>query len=128
MARRPLSDFRREPATQIVSLGCRCATTFNLRRYYSFSSAYPFDWWITPERGVLGLLDRPDVDWLYDPRELELAADHRSVQHRALGVMLHHEFPRHGASRPRESAPPFCWIGSSVSTSTKTVSCLSART
>jgi hypothetical protein len=68
-----------------------------LRRYYSFTSAYPFDWWITPERGVLGLLDRPDVDWLYDPRELELAADRRSVQHRTLGVMLHHEFPRHGA-------------------------------
>jgi hypothetical protein len=67
-----LGELAREPVTHVVSLGANCAVAFNLRRYWNFGGAFPFGWWITSAEGVVGLLDRPDPDWLYDLQELEL--------------------------------------------------------
>jgi hypothetical protein len=90
----PLPDFRTTPATHIVSLGRRCAVAYNLRRFYNFQSAFPFDWWISPLGGVLRFLHHPDVDSLYDPEQLELSHNGSTVRHRTLQIQLHHEFPR----------------------------------
>lgn len=90
----PLTEFRRASATQIISLGPRCSTSYNLRRYYNFNSAFPFDWWVTPEPALIGILGRFDADYLYDPAQLERIASPNSVRHRDLGFLLHHEFPR----------------------------------
>ncbi|HEY5237717.1 MAG TPA: DUF1796 family putative cysteine peptidase [Rhizomicrobium sp.] len=89
-----LEDFRTAPATHIVSLGRRCAVAYNLRRFYNFQSAFPFDWWISPLGGVVQFLERPDVDCLYDPEELELSHNGSTVRHRTFQIQLHHEFPK----------------------------------
>jgi hypothetical protein len=95
----PLMDLgalTRETVTHVVSLGAKCAVAFNIRRHWNFGGAFPFDWWITPVEGVVGLLNRPDPAWLYDPDELEPVRNGGdwSVQHRSLGILRHHEFPR----------------------------------
>ena len=81
-------------ATRIISLGGRCAVAHNLRRFFDFGEAFPFDWWITPFDGLIKFLANPDPDWLYDPAELDLTANKGSVRHSDLGIRLHHEFPR----------------------------------
>jgi hypothetical protein len=90
-----LDEFRQKPATQIVSLGPRCATSYNLRRYFNFSSAFPFDWWISPEVGVADVLRNLDVEKIYDPDRIEITPAGQSVRHKDFGILLHHEFPRH---------------------------------
>ena len=81
-------------ATRIISLGGRCAVAHNLRRFFDFGEAFPFDWWITPFDGLIKFLAHPDPDWLYDPAKLDLTANNGSVRHTDLGIRLHHEFPR----------------------------------
>src|SRR5437868_103724 len=76
------------------SLGGRCAVAHNLRRFFDFGEAFPFDWWITPFDGLIKFLAHPDPDWLYDPAKLDLTANKGSVRHSDLGIRLHHEFPR----------------------------------
>ncbi len=93
-------------ATRIISLGGHCPVAHNLRRFFDFGEAFPFDWWITPFEGLLKFLTRPDVDWLYDPEKLELTPDNASVRHRELGILLHHEFPRE-PSKPHPVKPGF---------------------
>jgi hypothetical protein len=90
----PLQDFKTAPATHFVSLGARCAVAYNLRRFYNFRSAFPFDWWITSTAGVAKFLRRMDIEYLYAPDQLELTPDARTVRHRGLNFQLHHEFPR----------------------------------
>jgi hypothetical protein len=90
----PISELCGQTVTHIVSLGPRCATTFNLRRHYNFASAYPFDWWITPPRGIVEVLEKMDADWIYDPKNLCLTDLNSSVVHSPTGILLHHEFPR----------------------------------
>lgn len=96
-----LPDFRREPATHIVGLGVRCEVAYNLRRFFDFSTAYPFDWWITPTTALLAFLAKPDAGDLYDPAKLELSARANSVRH-VSGILLFHEFKRDNdvASKP----------------------------
>lgn len=96
-----LPEFRQRPATHIVSLGPRCATAYNLRRYFGFGDAFPFDWWITPHDGLVGFLGDPDLDTLYDPQRLEAAQERATVRHAELGILLHHEFPRDAAAPGR---------------------------
>lgn len=88
-----LLDFRREPATHIVGLGMRCEVAYNLRRAFDFSTAYPFDWWITPTKALLIFLANPDAADLYEPAKLELSARANSVRHTS-GILLYHEFQR----------------------------------
>ncbi|WP_198372072.1 class I SAM-dependent methyltransferase [Roseomonas rosulenta] len=67
---------------------------YNLRRHLNFSTAYPFDWWITPTRGLIALLEAFDVERLYDTRLLARDWQDTSVRSIDYGVWLHHEFPR----------------------------------
>lgn len=101
----PLDILRQEKLTQIVSLGMRCAVAYNLRRYFNFATAMPFDWWLTPPEGLRQLLSDFDVDYLYDPDLLELTENAASVLHKELEILLHHEFPR-DFDRPDEPVLP----------------------
>lgn len=86
-----VATFSALPATHVVSLGHRCATAANVRRFFGFGEAFPFDWWITPHESLLAVLRSPVVDVVYDG--LEVCLDGQSVRNR-LGILLHHEFPR----------------------------------
>lgn len=89
-----LSEFKEQSATHAVSLGPNCSTAFNLRRFYNFGDAFPFDWWITPHKGLIDTLQRLDVNYLYDQANLEFTDGRGSVRHRDLGILFHHEFNR----------------------------------
>jgi hypothetical protein len=99
-----LPVFRREPATHIVSLGMRCVVAHNLRRFYDFSTAYPFDWWVTPAPGLIALLNDPDISALYDPTQLSLLEGGKSVCH-ANGIRLFHEFERDKSQKGKPVLP-----------------------
>lgn len=83
-----------ETYSHIVSLGNRCATTHAIRRFFNHGEGYPFDWWITPFQGLIAVLERPDVDWLYDPAMLSLTDKRASVKHAPTSILFHHEFER----------------------------------
>ena len=87
-------SFTVEKATHIISLGKTCAVAYNLRRYFDFDMAFPFDWWVTPPSGLCKLIQKPDPDYLYNPIMLEVTDDKSSVIHKELKIQLHHEFPR----------------------------------
>jgi hypothetical protein len=81
----------------IVSLGHRCRVAYNLRRAFGFEMAYPFDWWVTPLRGLSAFLHDPSVSRLYDPALLEPLTDEdgiRAIRNVHFGIRLDHEFPR----------------------------------
>jgi len=81
----------------IVSLGYRCRTSHRLREHFGHSTAFPFDWWITPIEGLIRFLDDWDVDRLYRPDQLRV--HHKLfqkawVENREYGFRLVHEFTR----------------------------------
>jgi hypothetical protein len=82
----------------VISLGGNCRATWNVRRFFNFSTAFPFDWWITPWRALAELLSDFDTDHLYCPDLLEEVRANdgaiASIRHRELGIILQHEFPR----------------------------------
>jgi hypothetical protein len=85
--------------THIVSLGSNCRVTHNLRRYFDFCSAYPFDWWICPLRSATKFLREPDLAKLYagahlEPRWSRDGQQIESVSNNYYDILLHHEFPR----------------------------------
>jgi hypothetical protein len=94
MTKQNIGELSSGLVTQVISLGPRCATAYNIRRYFNIRSAFPFDWWVTPEPGLIGVLRNPDVNFLYDPGELSLTESSTSVRHKTLGIIFHHEFPR----------------------------------
>jgi Putative papain-like cysteine peptidase (DUF1796) len=82
----------------VVSLGGNCRTAWNLRRFFNFGNAFPFDWWITPCSALNQLLQDFDVDRLYT-RDLlhEVKREDgaiSSIRHRELGIIFQHEFRR----------------------------------
>jgi hypothetical protein len=90
----PLRRLAVSPVTQIVSLGPRCATAYNLRRFFDFQSAGLFDWWITPAGALETIFANLDTEYLYDPTNLELSYSRNTVIHIPSGALFHHEFPR----------------------------------
>ncbi len=93
----PLHDFAAHPATHVVSLGGDCAVAHNIRRSFGTDTAYCFDWWLTPAQGAAMLLERPEVDRLYDPASLDAYINDGgvpSVRNRDLGIQFFHEFAR----------------------------------
>jgi hypothetical protein len=86
----------------VISLGGNCRVTWNVRRFFNFSTAFPFDWWITPWRALDELLTDFNVDRLYCPDLLEEVKANdgaiASIRHRELGIILQHEFPRDWSS------------------------------
>jgi hypothetical protein len=91
----PVSSF-----SHIVSLGHRCRTALRLREHFSFSTAFPFDWWVTPLAGATAVLRDWDVERLYDPaRLIERARPNggaRIIEHADYHLMMPHDFPIDG--------------------------------
>ena len=82
--------------SHIVSLGYRCRTTQRLRDHFGTSTAFPFDWWITPLAGGAAFLRDWDVERLYDPRLLKPVrrlGRTLYIEHTRYGLRLQHEFP-----------------------------------
>jgi putative papain-like cysteine peptidase DUF1796 len=103
-----LAEFALRPATHVVSLGGSCQAAYNLRRYYDFSTAYPFDWWITPLSGVIKLLRSFDIEKLYDPTRLKVGDKFETVLHMDYALQLYHEFPRDHGNLFRNGAGCVC--------------------
>ena len=103
----PIDCLRRQPVHHIVSLGCACEVAFNLRRFYSFATAYPFDWWISSPHGVADLIGSADIDALYDDRMLHLSANAEAVKNSRFDISLHHEFSRDWKSPGHPVITPF---------------------
>ncbi len=82
--------------TDIVSLGYRCRTTRRLRDHFGFETAFPFDWWVTPLKGAIRIVQDWDLDALYDPdslREVWIGDRLAYIKHEHYGVKLQHDFP-----------------------------------
>jgi hypothetical protein len=82
------------PVTHIVSLGWRCATAYNLRRFFDFQTANLFDWWIMSDSALENILGNLDIEYLYNPSNLVLSPTRHTVIHSPSGALFHHEFPR----------------------------------
>src|SRR5665213_3926152 len=85
--------------TALVSLGYRCRSTQRLREFFGVDSAYPFDWWVSPLKGVVRLLREWDIEQLLDLEMLQEVHAGRHVayvRHRRYGVKLQHDFPLDG--------------------------------
>jgi hypothetical protein len=81
----------------VFSLGPNCKNSWNLRSYFGVERAFPFDWWITPARSMLAMLE-PGFRFHVAPDDLLItppAADGgNSVYNRRLHLLHHHDFPR----------------------------------
>lgn len=86
------------PPDLVFSLGPNCRNTWNLRHHFEFDRAYPFDWWITPAKSMLALLDRdrPFQVELSDLVVTEPEDGTNSVYNRRLNLLHHHDFDRAG--------------------------------
>lgn len=91
---------------EIISIGCDCTLTFNLRRTFGITAAFPFDWWVTPLPALMAWLEEPSVERLYDPSLLEpmgwdgmmkpVGWDDvvQGLRNRHYGILIQHEFPK----------------------------------
>ncbi|UCF51160.1 MAG: hypothetical protein JSV48_16710 [Bradyrhizobium sp.] len=82
----------------VVSLEPSCRMAWNVRRYFGRERAYPFDWWITPARSMLRLLDRT-VEFEVSRDDLEITAVNptgasNTVYNKRLDLLHHHDFER----------------------------------
>jgi hypothetical protein len=93
-----------EAFTDMVSLGSRCRGTRRFRDFYGTESAYPFDWWVTPMKGLMRALRDWDVEQLFDPAELSEVMVGEAiayVHHDRYGLKFQHDFPTvEGRIRP----------------------------
>ncbi|NKC31709.1 DUF1796 family putative cysteine peptidase [Falsiroseomonas selenitidurans] len=83
----------------VFSLGPNCRNTWNLRHHFETDRAYPFDWWITPAKSMLALLE-PGFRFQVAREDLavtEPADGTNSVYNRRLNLLHHHDFDRDGA-------------------------------
>jgi hypothetical protein len=84
----------------IFSLGPNCRNTWNLRAYFGTDHAFPFDWWITPARSMLGMLNRSFVfEVTLDDLHVTVpknGAGQNTVYNRKLNILHHHDFDRVG--------------------------------
>jgi hypothetical protein len=94
-------SVRTQPQTydHIVSLGSNCQTAENLRRFFNFGTAYPFDWWVSPLSSIIAYMESGfDSDELFDPENLIPVCDAggaiESIKSYSFDVSLHHEFQR----------------------------------
>lgn len=88
-----------EPFDHIISLGARCQTAHQIRRYFGVQTPWPFDWWVTPTMSLIELLEN-DFDGLFDPNCLEIGdgkapgdGKHWTLCRRT-GVIHAHDFER----------------------------------
>jgi len=81
----------------VFSLGPDCRNNWNLRNYFGTDRAYPFDWWITPARSMLALLERGRA-FHVDRDDLSIiptrSAGSNTVFNRRFRILHHHDFRR----------------------------------
>ena len=80
-------------ARELISLGWRCDTAFELRMHGRENVAHFFDWLATPFSGLLRILEA-DFD-VFHPENLILRTDldPHCVEDVPTGVLFHHQFP-----------------------------------
>jgi len=77
----------------IVSAGDWCAPAHNIRRVFGRERAYPFDWWVSPYKSFIKLLDENFVNLLISDN-LVLTEGNASVRCNYYGILHHHDFTR----------------------------------
>lgn len=100
------SPFR---PTHIVPLGLSCRVTYQVRVYFGSTTAYPFDWWVTPIDGLTRYLSDPNPDRVYGAGALdELVVNGQAITLVApeFGFQLFHEFPRQDIGLPTRVVAP----------------------
>ncbi|WP_158287580.1 DUF1796 family putative cysteine peptidase [Falsiroseomonas bella] len=81
----------------VFSLGPNCKTAWNTRAHFGVTQAYPFDWWITPARAMLRMIE-PGFTFSVAMDDLVMVPPKEngedSVYNRRLNLLHHHDFPR----------------------------------
>ncbi|KAA1053988.1 DUF1796 family putative cysteine peptidase [Azospirillum argentinense] len=78
---------------RIIGLGGNCQVTWQLRNFYGFETAYPFDWWITPWGSLLRLLET-DFDGLFLDDGQKIIRNRDTVVCLNTWILHHHDFRR----------------------------------
>ncbi len=78
---------------RIISLGCNCEVTWNIRKHFGIERAYPLDWWITPFQALLKLFENRFHD-LFDGNNLEISPDLLTVRDTYYNLLYHHDFKK----------------------------------
>lgn len=78
---------------KIISLGCNCELTWNIRSHFGIERAYPLDWWITPFQALWKLLESRFHD-LFNISNLEVSQDLLTVRDTSYNLLYHHDFKR----------------------------------
>jgi hypothetical protein len=83
-----------EPYDLIVSLGGRCAPAANIRRRFHVNIAMPFDWWVSPYRSTIKLLEEQFSNLLRSENLEIIQGESESVRCNHYGILHHHDFIR----------------------------------
>lgn len=77
----------------IISLGSFCQTAYQLRRLFGDRGAHVFDWWVTPSRALIDLLETGFSDLLL-PENMRIVAEDagEAVMCSRYGLMHYHDF------------------------------------
>jgi hypothetical protein len=89
------------PFDLAVSLGPNCRSTWNLRQHLGVAQSYPFDWWITPSRSMLRMIE-PGFRFELERTDLHVIAQAdggETVYNARHHLLHHHDFPRDAQRR-----------------------------
>lgn len=89
------------PFDLAVSLGPNCRSTWNLRHHLGVAQSYPFDWWITPSRSMLPMIE-PGFRFVLHLDDLHVipqAGGGETIYNARYHLLHHHDFPRDSQHR-----------------------------
>jgi hypothetical protein len=78
----------------VVSLGGVCRVTYNLRRFFNFGTAFPFDWWVTDLQGVINAIESDKDPYAHLIENRQNREDILQIMSGDGTIGFHHEFPR----------------------------------
>ncbi|QAU35544.1 DUF1796 family putative cysteine peptidase [Janthinobacterium sp. 17J80-10] len=85
----------------IFSLGPNCKNAWNIRDYFKVDRAYPFDWWITPAKSMLKMIESGfEFDVKRDDLHITPTNEHNTVYNYKLNLLHHHDFTRVWGEHP----------------------------